>query len=82
MLAPANGFGQAQLLPIRGLPIQYPLETQMKAASRALIAVLRGREDDAAVASQHGLQQRGRDGGSLVHQQQRRLKIALHQPVR
>ncbi|MNP71056.1 hypothetical protein D3C76_1673830 [compost metagenome] len=82
MLAPANGFGQAQLLPIRGLPVQHPLEAQMKAAPGTLIAVLRSCEDDAVVARQHGLQQRGRDGGSLVHQQQRRLKIAMYQPIR
>ncbi|MNJ11394.1 hypothetical protein D3C77_55690 [compost metagenome] len=70
-----------QLLPIRGLPIEHPLEAQMKTTPRPLIAVLSGGEYDAAVIGQDGLQQRGRNGGGLIHQQQIRLHIPLSRSV-
>ncbi|MOA60367.1 hypothetical protein D3C78_1852230 [compost metagenome] len=81
MSAPADGLGQVQLLPARRLPIQHPFEAKMEAPSRPLIAMFSRHEDDATVAGQHGLQQRGRDGGGLIHQQQIRLQTPLYQPV-
>ena len=81
MLAPADGFSQMQLLPIRGLPIEHPLETQMKATPRPLIAVLGGSEHYAAVMGQDGLQQWSWNGGGLIYQQQIRLHIPLSDSV-
>ncbi len=80
--APADRLGQVDLLPAGRLAIEYPLEAQVKTAPRTLVAVLRGGEDDATVPGQHGLQQRGGNGGRFVHQQQVGLQRLVHQPIR
>ena len=80
--APADRLGQVDLLPAGRLAIEHPLEAQVKTAPRALVAVLRGGEDDATVPGQHGLQQRGGNGGGFVHQQQVGLQRLVHQPIR
>ncbi len=81
-LTPANGLREVDLLPLRGLAIEHPLETQVKTAPRPFVTVLGGGKHDATVAGQHSLKQRGRNGSRFIHQQQIGIHRLVHQPIR